>query len=324
MHRSASALLLAFALVSGGSARARELSYQDVEDMTYAAGFCLGQTITLDDISRGHPTLSGSVALVKLEFQRAFGGAMEELETRLSKLDAERWEQAKLEMARMVRSGSDFQNTTEKQAIDFIRMVGERAKGELEDRVLQTLVLWHPEYRKQPNLEFLKYRRKLVSTGDAKAKGIRFQIEYPASWVSLEAERPNIVRKFVSERGRGLDFATISVKALPVGEKLSTEDVRELFASEQGFRGLTPPGADFVAGEQISFDGLPGGMIHYRMAVDRFGQQARMRILMYMTFHREKLIVLLFATEDDEATYARFEPLFQLMANSVVILSRYD
>jgi len=184
--------------------------------------------------------------------------------------------------------------------------------------------MWDPTHRSNPAVEFAKYKQKFVVNGEGKSKGIKLQFEYPLSWTSLEAERPNIVRKFVSERGRGFESAMVIVNSIPPGDQLSKREIDEAFSTPAGIRELAPPGSTFLSGKRVSFDGLPGAMVTYRMAADRMGQQIRTRFLMYMTLFRDKVITIQFSTMDDDATFARFDPLFRLMANSTVILGKYE
>lgn len=46
------------------------------------------------------------------------------------------------------------------------------------------------------------------------AKGVNFTISYPNSWRAAEGERPNILQKFVSEGGHGLEMMILT-KDLP-------------------------------------------------------------------------------------------------------------
>ena len=87
---------------------------------------------------------------------------------------------------------------------------------------------------------------------------------------------------------------------------------------------MVPPDGIYLSGKRISFDSLPGGLVVFKWTVDRMGQQVAMRWQVYFTFFREKVISLQFSTVDNDATFSRFEPLFRLMANSVVVLSQYE
>jgi hypothetical protein len=61
-----------------------------------------------------------------------------------------------------------------------------------------------------PVREFIDGGRTTFSTNDhPKTKGVNFTIAYPNSWAAAEGDRPNIVQKFTSEAGRGLEMAVI-------------------------------------------------------------------------------------------------------------------
>jgi len=57
---------------------------------------------------------------------------------------------------------------------------------------------------------------------------------------------------------------------------------------------------------------------------ERLDQSVRFRCLSFQTVFRHQVVNMLFLTEDNQETFATFEPLFRLMANSMVILSRYE
>lgn len=313
--------LLTIALVCPKSAVARQLSNEDVRDMWHTVGFVMGQNFSLDEAARKFPSLAVAIEIAKLEFNDNFGPAVAAMSTKLEEADAARWQQ----MLKVIGEKFDYGALTEAQASEFVAVVRQRAKGQMEERALQTLLMWDPVHQARPGSEFAKYRQKFVANGDGKSKGIKLQMEYPASWASLEAERPNIVRKFISERGRGTESAMILVSSLPFRQPTRGE-MEGL--SEADIRQFVPPGGQFISGKRISFDGLPGVMVTFRLAADRFGQDFRLRLLVYTTFYRDRTISVQFstddATDDADSTFTRFEPLFRLMANSVVILSRYD
>lgn len=324
MARMACFLLLCFSIVSQQPILAREqLSNDDVRDMAHTIGFSMAQTLSLDEIARRYPVLAGACDLAKLEFTASFGGAVTAISRVMEELYSTKWNETKQQWLKAIIDKSNFASLTEDQAREFIGTVRQRAKGEMEERAFQTLLLWDPIHRAQPESEFARYKQKFVINGEGKSKGIKLQIEYPSSWASLEAERPNIVRQFISNRGRGSQYAIVLVKVLPPAARPTKRQIEEAF-SPSGIRELVPPGGNFISGKRISFDSLPGALVTFRVTADRMGQQFKMRCLMYMTFYRDKVITVQFMTEDDDATFTRFEPLFRLMANSTVILSQYE
>ena len=124
-----------------------------------------------------------------------------------------------------------------------------------------------------PAREFLEGSRTTFSTeGHAKANGLNFTIAYPNSWAAAEGERPNIVQKFVSEGGRGLEMAMIVTKELPLppGTVLTNEDLKELFVPSE-LRGMLPPGAILVDARSTQIEAEPAGILEYTMRADRAG-----------------------------------------------------
>jgi len=324
MPRLACFSILCFSILFHQPILAQEhLSNDDVRDMGHTIGFSMGQNLSLDEIARMYPVLAGACELAKREFTASFGGAVTAISRALEELYSAKWNETKEQILKAIIDKSNFASLTEGQALEFIGAVRHRAKGDMEERALQTLLMWDPIHRAQPQSEFVRYRQKFVINGEGKSRGIKLQIQYPSSWASLEAERPNILRKFISERGRGSQYATVLVKLLPPAERPTKREIEEIF-SASGIRDLVPPGGNFISGKRISFDGLPGAVVTFTLTADRMGQQFKLRSLMYMTFYRDNIVTLHFSTKDDDMTFMRFEPLFRLMANSTVILSQYE
>lgn len=316
-------LILGVVLACARAAVAEQLTNEDVRDMTHTIGFITGQKLSLLAIADKFPSLTPEIEIAKLEFDSKFGSAVIAINTRLKALDSRRWAETKDQMLKALTEKFSSRPFTKAQASEFVKTVRERAKGQIEGRVLQTLLMWTPSYQKNPELEFAEYRRKFVGKESDKSKGIRFQIEYPASWASLEADRPNIVKKFVSERGRGTEYALVMVNSLPPEALLSKREMEYAF-SPTNIRDFLAPGQSIISERQITFDGLPGAMFVLRTTTDRMGHQISIRSINYLTIYQHKIVMLQFSTLDNDITFARFEPLFQLMANSAVILSQYE
>jgi hypothetical protein len=124
-----------------------------------------------------------------------------------------------------------------------------------------------------PAREFVDGNRRTFSAkGHPKAKGVNFTIAYPSSWAAAEGERPNIVQKFVSDGGRGLESAMIITKELPLpaGVVLEKEDMRDLFTLSE-LRGMVPDGAVFIGAKSTEIEGVPAGILEYVMRRERAG-----------------------------------------------------
>lgn len=183
-----------------------------------------------------------------------------------------------------------------------------------------------------PAREFLDGHRTIFSTkGHAKAKSVNFTIAYPNSWAAAEGERPNIVQKFVSESGRGLESAMIITKELPLppGMALTKEDLKDLFAPSE-LRGMLPPGAVLVDARSTEIEAVPAGILEHTMRAERAG----MALLVHawtLTFVSGKTLVQVqfqvggpAGSEGDVSRrMAAFKPLFTLMANSIVFPDKW-
>lgn len=315
-------LALLFGWVLGHAASNPRLTKEMVDDMANAYGFCLGQNHSLERIAKQFPDLAAAALRSRLEFEGAFQPSLRKIDESVGSLGTAEWDQIKARLWDTIRGTLDRQRITKEQAAAFTELVRRRAKGELEARVLQTLLAWHPDIISSPASEFAKgFKAKYVCDGAGKAKGIRFQIEHPRSWASLEAERPNIVRKFVSRAGRGTEFAMIVIKSIPAG--VTDRDMNEILVPSEA-PDLVPDGGKLIVAKRATVDGLPGLMMIYTAKAERLDQSVRFRCLSFQTVFRHQVVNMLFQTEDNQETFATFEPLFRLMANSMVILSRYE
>lgn len=184
----------------------------------------------------------------------------------------------------------------------------------------------------EPAREFLDGSRTTFSTkGHPKAKGVNFTVAYPNSWAAAEGERPNIVQKFVSEGGGGLEMAMIITKELPLppGTVLTNDDLKELFAPSE-LRGMLPDGAVFVDALSTEIEATPAGILEYTMRADR----AEMTLLIHawtLNFvSGSTLVQVQFQVggpagveRDVVRQMATFKPLFTLMANSIVLPDKW-
>ena len=170
-------------------------------------------------------------------------------------------------------------------------------------------------------------KTKFNTSGHAKAKGLKMTIAYPNSWAAEEGERPNIVQKFVSDGGRGLEGALIITKTLPLppGTKVTEQELKEFFAPAE-MKGMVPDGATFLGGKLTKIEGLPAGMIEYSMRQERAGMTIYTRTIAFIFIHGSTMVQLqcfvgaLPTTPTALAQrMAEFMPLFTLMANSIVL-----
>ncbi len=183
-----------------------------------------------------------------------------------------------------------------------------------------------------PATEFTSGGKSRFSTkGNPKAKGLTVSLEHPKSWRAMDGDRPNIVQKFVSDSGRGLEFATISVRALPSGVTPTKDDLDGAFSAE-GLKDMVPAGARIIETKRTKIDNQPAGYCVYVLADERANLKMILRVQTYVVYYRGYMIFFAFSVGDSdrkdsgqklEARSRQFAPLYHLMANSIIIHDQY-
>ena len=198
--------------------------------------------------------------------------------------------------------------------------------------IVALLSLSSLSFAQDPVRDFLDGNKGTFSTENhPKAKGVHFKISYPTSWAAKEGERPNIVQKFVSEGGRGLEMAMIITKSLPLpeGVTITESDLKEFFTPTE-MKEMLPQGARFIDAKQTKIEGLPAGILEYSMRQERAGMVMYMQVADYIFIHRSTMVQLhcqvggmASSQSDISSRMERFKPLFTLMANSIVIPDKW-
>ena len=326
-------LLLLVLMVSPLNAYAEiKLSNPLAKDIGQAYGFYLGQNYFLSEISKKYPSLSGLALIAEKEFSATFKSSIDGMDALMAKYAKSEWNKIKAQLTTQIASSINIEQISETQARQFVEQVRERAKGNIESPVIETMLLFKSGYEKNPEREFLDgYKFKYSTNGAGKAKGVAFSIEFPKTWVAKEGNRPNIVQKFVSENGRGLEFLLILIKEIPLqpGEKITEKDISEIL-NPKDIQDFIPDGGVYLNSGKLTLENLPGFWVHFKMDMARMRNTVGMETIMYTIFYKNKMIQIqgqVMTSINGEPTerggLKKYEKLFDLMANSFVISSMY-
>ena len=132
-------------------------------------------------------------------------------------------------------------------------------------------------YGAAPIQEFVQGQTATFSSAKhPKSKGVFLTISYPVSWSAEEGDRPNVLQKFVSEGGRGLEMAMIITKSLPFppGFSPSDTDLAEALSPAE-LRSTAPREAVIIDARPTRIEGLPAGILEYVIVMDRVGTSIR-------------------------------------------------
>ena len=309
-----------------------KLSNALAKDIGQAYGFYLGQNYSLSEISKKYPSTSGLALLAEKEFSATFKSSIEGMDALMAKYAKSEWNKIEKQLTTQIASFINIDQISETQARQFVELVRERAKGKIESPVIETLLLFKSGYEKNPEREFLDgYKYKYSTNGIGKAKGVAFSIEAPKTWVAKEGNRPNIVQKFVSENGRGLELLLILIKEVPLqpGETITEKDVLEIL-NPKDIQDFMPDGGVYLNSGKLTLENLPGFWVHFKMNMSRVRNTFGMEIIMYTIFYKNKMIQIqgqvmtsINGEPAERGGLKKYEKLFDLMANSFVIANMY-
>jgi hypothetical protein len=181
-------------------------------------------------------------------------------------------------------------------------------------------------------IDFVNGSRKFSTAGHPKSKGLNIEVSYPSSWLAKEGERPNIVQKFTSDGGRGLEMALIVVMdlQLPKDYVPSENEIYELLSSS-AFKG-SMPNATFKKVKRTRIDGIPAGIIEYSVRTENAGMALVNHFTSYVFIYRSTMVQFtcsVFGSANSTAKFIEnkteeFRLLFSLMANSIVVQSKWE
>jgi len=297
-------------------------------ELSRVVGFIKGQRYSLNRIKTELPELALQAGKAESEFNLAFGAGEKKILDAMREMLGASFPGYEKKLHEVLASKLASQPITRQLALDFIAQVESRARGELPSPVRETLLSY--QFMGMPAEEFSRgYTGVFRTTGHPKAKGLDFQISYPASWKAAEGDRPNVVQKFMSRNGRGLEIIVLIVKDLPLppGYKMTERELISMFVESELKR---IAGSGFISGKPITLDGHRGGMFVSDEAVQRLDVTLKIRTLQFVTVRRGKLIMvqcMVSTPPGEEATlqerFNRLEPLFRLVGNSFILQEQY-
>lgn len=288
-------------------------------------GYCFSQQRSIDQVKKQFPDLGFQVLQVEAAFKITFGKSCEAITNMFS-------DNVRAGLNKQLEAASPTYVITETIARDFLNKIQNRAKGDIESPVKETLLTFNPDFVNNPSLEFTRGFTKKYSTLDhPKAQGLHLEIKVPMSWMSREGNRPHIVQFFEGEYGRDGVTMTILVQKVdpPKGARVTQKEIDSLFTAS-GMKDFMPDGAKVLESKPVVLEGEKGGMLVYEISADRLDFSMIVRTMQYMTFYKNRIISLQFSTggtpENRKEWVAQFEknrPLFFLIANSLIIMDKY-
>lgn len=300
--------------------------------MSRTYGYYIGQTYTLDNIKKKYPNLQNEIFLIKNDFDLKYLKSIKDIEQFFTKnMSKKQWS----DLQKMVKDGIKKQlntNISYEESLEAIQVVKARIKGDIESPVIETLLMFNPNYQKNPIEELNdKFIQTYNSKDNPKAKGVDFSVKVPKSWKSQEANRPNIVRKFTSNNGyivedTFMENIMILVYDLPIEvKKLTSQDVTDVCND-------IPENSVLRECKATTLENLPVVVQRLKLNMKRLENSMNMEVVQYNVFYKNKMIIIQgqVGTMNEKISektllerFEKFKPVFNYVANSLMISNLY-
>lgn len=300
--------------------------------MSRTYGYYIGQTYTLDNIKKKYPNLQNEILLIKNDFDLKYLKSIKDIEQFFTKnMSKKQWS----DLQKMVKDGIKKQlntNISYEESLEAIQVVKARIKGDIESPVIETLLMFNPNYQKNPIEELNdKFIQTYNSKDNPKAKGVDFSVKVPKSWKSQEANRPNIVRKFTSNNGYIIEDTFIEnimilVYDLPIEvKKLTSQDVTDVCND-------IPENSVLRDCKEAILENLPAVVKRFKLNMKRLENSMNMEVVQYDVFYKNKMIIIQgqVGTMNEKISektllerFEKFKPVFNYVANSLMISNLY-
>lgn len=300
---------------------------QEINKLSRTFGYLKSQEYSLDLIRQTFPELEKEVLKSELEFEISFKNASTRIDKRLRVVLGSEFQTFESQLSDQLKLLISS-NITKEIALQFIQEVRNRAKGNIESPVLETLLTY--QFIEAPENEFLRRFIQTYSTQNhPKSKGVTINYKLPNSWEEQEGDRPNIIKKYISENGDGKEIVMLMVKDLELSseDELSQSELYDFF-SESSLKELVPENNEFISAKNIILDNYTGGQIIYRSIHKRLDLTFDFQSIQYITIYNGKVIYLncmVYAKSPEELSerFELFYPLFRQMANSLILIDQY-
>jgi len=316
-------------------------SKKEIEDLSSAYGFILGQNFTLDRIEKEFPEFSNDVLLVKTKFSANFDKAVKNISKKLEDLYGKKFIEYEKKLKEDAYNALEKQKLSPSIAKEYIKKINQRASGDLEKEVQKTFLAY--QFIENPADEYFSGSKEKFSTRyHPKSKGLDIDIYVPKSWSSREGKRPNIIQFFKSndEKLNLLimvnDFGNISeeigfdVNTLEGSQKLfkslDDENYFEKIASDSGLNNTK-----IISKKDYIIDNWPSKYIEFTGNKQRLDKTLHAYMNYTIVIYKQYMIFIQFmvgktpdqSNDEFNNTIEKFKPLMELIKNGVVINNQY-
>ncbi len=304
-----------------------KMTNQGFDDMAGTYFFYQTRSMLVEAYSTRFPSLANELQRSQIAFDSKFADSITNIDSILT-VENRPWRNTKTtklnEITRIVDLAAEraTQDDAKKLAVEITK----KATGIIPSPYLETLLIYKSDFIRIPSEEILAGYKRSLKTGSSAL--VNIELFYPSSWKASEGRRATTLASMTSENGRGLENILVAVKELPYAEsKQFTPTEKAQILSKESLKKYLGSGAVIVTASPIKLDGLDGASISFELEQLQLDMRLKMKSVVYVVLFKNKLIFiqcLVGSSPGEEsklsARYAKFEPLFRLVANSLTVI----
>jgi hypothetical protein len=315
-------LLILFTTTILGFSQESKPTKAEVDRMEMTIAYYLIQINAIEAIAAKFPKLAVAAQDALREWNKEFYPSIQELDKLLLLNDSSNWEPKKELMANKY-SRADYSRIKGAEAKDYIFEVNNRAVGKIESPVLETLLEFNPQYRKQPDQEFTeRYVKEILTKKQANAQGLDMKFFVPQSWKQISENINNgPVVTYANRFGEGHLFLTVYVeKAKTSGESKKTIPQATLI------RNYCSDSDVIEYKTKLSIDNCPAARVTFYKSDGNVEKTGEIYGFAYKDTFIKMIFELKYPITDKDLLVKEYEKnkvLIQKIKDSVVILSQW-
>jgi hypothetical protein len=293
-------------------------------------GFFSGIESGLEYTSKFNPNLQSDINQLNYLLTTNFGQSKKNAVKFLNKIDD--WEKRIKPKIDSIKETifSNIVLSSEVEIKSYLKELELKLKGNIPSPLLENILSF--QYENQPYKEFANgYTYSFNTKGHKKSKNTELIITLPKSWTSQEGKQPNVIQLFTSDCGNGFSTVSLMTAEMPYSDEdlanLSFEQIDKIYKedvfSEEYAKNFIQ--GKFISYKPISIAGRAGFLVVSEVTQEKMGMNIKMRNSTYI-FHDITYLHIIncgigtgILTENLEETAVMTDPLFFMIANSIVV-----
>lgn len=293
-------------------------------------GFFSGIESGLEYTSKFNPNLQSDINQLNYLLTTNFGQSKKNAVKFLNKIND--WEKRIKPKIDSIQETifSNIVLSSEDEIKSYLKELELKLKGNIPSPLLENILSF--QYENQPHKEFANgYTYSFNTKGHKKSKNTELIITLPKSWTSQEGKQPNVIQLFTSDCGNGFSSVSLMTAEMPYSNEdlanLSFEQIDKIYKEDVFSEEYAK---NFIQGKLISYKpisiaGRAGFLVVSEVTQEKMGMNIKMRNSTYV-FHDITYLHIIncgigtgILTENLEETAIMTDPLFFMIANSIVV-----